>query len=177
LKRFTSVLAVAAVSLSCLVTSATPTFAAGVNKTIKQIDTECNAVQDAIMALHPVHLAFVSNKWKVLTTSEYAIAEKTHESITFVDAWKQGSNYAWIHAHTFDASGNQRATQLCFRQSNGSLERVRQATTLSNLNAASAQVAYYSNNGKVIQKTSLFEVNDPAIAKQISALPYYNVLP
>ncbi len=144
---------------------------------ITQIDTECNAIQNAIMALHPVHVALVSGKWVVMSEGDYTVAERTHSALTFVDAYKQGKSYAWVHSHTFTASGTQRASQLCFRQSDGSLERVRQASTVPDLAGASAQVAYYTSDGKLIQKTSLFEENDPAIAKQIADLPFYNVLP
>jgi hypothetical protein len=144
---------------------------------VKQINTECSAIESAIQALHPVHLALVNSKWKVMSEGDYTAAERTHQSITFVDAWKQGKNYAWIHSHTFDAKGNQRATQLCFRQSDGTLERARQAATVPSLDAAAAEQAYYSSDGKVIQKTAAFETNDPAIAKKIADLPFYSQLP
>jgi hypothetical protein len=78
---------------------------------------------------------------------------------------------------SFNAVGDQRATQLCFRQSDGTLERVRQATTVPALDAASAQAAYFSSDGKLIQKMSLFEINDPAMAKNVTDLPFYSVLP
>jgi hypothetical protein len=144
---------------------------------IKQINTECNAIQTAILALHPIHVALISNKWTVLDAGGYIAAEKTTKSITLADAWKQGKNYAWIHSHSIDAHGNQRATQLCFRQSDGTLERARQATTIPGLQAASASQAFYAPNGSIIQKTSAFEMDDPAIAKKITALPFYSVLP
>jgi hypothetical protein len=144
---------------------------------IKPINTECNAIQTAILALHPIHVALINSQWKVLDAGGYMAAEKTTKSITLVDAWKQGKNYAWIHSHSIDAHGNQRATQLCFRQSDGTLERARQATTVPGLQAASASQAFYASNGSIIQKTSAFEMNDPAIAKTIKALPFYNVLP
>ena len=144
---------------------------------VKAINTECNAIQSAIQALHPVHLALVSSQWKVLSDADFTVAERTHASITLVDAWKSGKNYAWIHAHTFDAKGDQRATQLCFRQSDGTLERARQATTVENLNAAAAEQAFFSSDGKVIQKTAAFEENDPALAKKVEALPFYSQLP
>jgi hypothetical protein len=144
---------------------------------VTAIDTDCSAIQSAIQALHPVHLALVSSKWKVLSDADYTVAERTHASITLVDAWKAGSNYAWIHAHSFDAKGDQRATQLCFRQSNGTLERARQAATVENLNAAAAEQAYYSADGKLIQKSAAFEENDPALAKKVEALPFYSSLP
>jgi hypothetical protein len=176
-KRLLPALAVAALSLS-------PLFAMGGSESgpsqkvaIQRIDANCSAIQNAIMALKPTHLAFVSSKWKVLSDAQYTVAEKTHASITLVDVWKQGSNYAWVHSHTFDSSGNQRATQLCFRQVDGSLQRVRQATTVPGLSEASAQMAWFNSGGGLIEKTAVFEMNDPAIAKKISALPYYSVLP
>jgi ligand-binding SRPBCC domain-containing protein len=144
---------------------------------IKQIDTECNAIQDAVMALHPIHVAYRSGNWIVLSDADYTVAERTKASVTFADVYKQGSKYAWVHAHSFTSTGKQRATQLCFRQSNGTLERARQAATVPNLAAASAQQAYYTSSGKLIQKTAIFEENDPMLAKTIQALPFYNVLP
>jgi hypothetical protein len=144
---------------------------------VKKIDTECNAIQDAVMALKPVHVAYRSGTWAVLSDADMTVAMQTKASIAFADVYKQKSNYAWVHAHSFDANGNQRATQLCFRQSDGTLERVRQATTVPDLAAASAKQAYYASNGTLIQKTKLFEVNDPMIAKTIKSLPFYSVLP
>jgi hypothetical protein len=144
---------------------------------VKAIDTDCNAIQSAIHALHPAHLALVSSQWKVLSDADYTVAERTHTAITLVDAWKAGANYAWVHAHTWNAKGDQRATQLCFRQSDGTLERARQAGTIESLNAAAAEQAYYSSDGKLIQKSAAFEENDPALAKKVQALPFYSSLP
>jgi hypothetical protein len=144
---------------------------------VKQIDTDCLAIQNAVMALHPVHLAYQASQWKVLSDADYAIAERNHELIAFIDAWKQGDSYAWIHAHSFNEQGTQRATQLCFRQKDGSLERARQATTIPGLSSANAQQAYFASDGTVIQKSDLFEMNDPAIAKQVKDLPFYKALP
>jgi hypothetical protein len=144
---------------------------------VKAIDTDCSAIQNAVMALKPIHLALLNSNWKVLSDADYTVAERTHASITLVDAWKQGNNYAWIHSHSFSASGTQRATQLCFRQANGSLERARQAADVPSLGAAGAKAAYFSSDGTLIFKVSGFEVNDPAVAKTIKELPYYSVLP
>ena len=115
---------------------------------VAQINTECNAIQNAVMALHPIHVAYRSGNWVVMSDADYTVAERTKASITFADVYKQGSKYAWVHAHSFDSSGRQRATQLCFRQSDGTLERARQATTVPSLAAASAQQAYYTSSGK-----------------------------
>jgi ligand-binding SRPBCC domain-containing protein len=144
---------------------------------VKAIETECNAIQDAVMALHPIRLALQSGTWAVLSDADYAVAVQTKASIRFADVYKQGANFAWVHVHAFDSQGNQRATQLCFRQADGTLERVRQATTVPDLAAASAKQAYYSSDGKIIQQTALYEVNDPAVAQKIAALPFYAVLP
>jgi hypothetical protein len=149
----------------------------GVAGQIKTIDTDCTAIQNATMALHPVHLALVQSNWKVLSDADYAVAQQTRASIVLVDAWKAEKNYAWIHSHSFDAQGNQRATQLCFRQSDGTLERARQATTVPDLNSASAKVAYFASDGSVIFAVSAFDQNDPALSKTIASLPFYSVLP
>jgi hypothetical protein len=142
-----------------------------------QIDTECDAIQDAVMALHPIHVAYQSGTWVVLSDADFAVAEKVGASIMLADVYKQGSKYAWVAAHSFNASGKQRATQLCFRQSDGTLERARQATAIPDLAAASVQQAYFASDGTLIQKTALFEENDPQLAKKIEALPFYSVLP
>lgn len=150
---------------------------ADVSAAIKGIDTDCLAIQNAIMALHPVHLALVQGTWKVLSDADYAIAEQTRASITLVDAWKAGQGYAWIHSHSFDAQGNQRATQLCFRQQDGTLQRARQATTVQDLMSSSALMAYFGSDGSVIFAASAFDQNDPALTKTIQSLPFYSVLP
>ena len=144
---------------------------------MKRIDTECGAIQNAVMALKPIHVTLRSGTWYVLSDAQVSAALQTKASLTFADVWKQGANYAWVHTHRFNASGTQRATQLCFRQSNGTLARVRQASTEPALSEASAQQAYYTSSGKLIEKTSFFSENDPMIAKSIRALPFYSVLP
>ena len=144
---------------------------------IKQINTECNAIQDAVMALKPVHVVLHSGTWAVMSDADAAAAVKTNASVTFANVWKQGTSYAWVHAHSVTQQGAQRATQLCFRQSDGTLERVRQAATMPQLSQAAAQQAFYSSDGKLIQKSQLFEENDPMIAKTIQSLPFYAVLP
>jgi len=149
----------------------------GLEKAVGQIDAECNAIQDAVMALKPIHVAYQSGKWTVLSDADATVAMQTNAQLTLADVYKQGDSYAWVHAHSVNQQGTQRATQLCFRQSDGTLERVRQATTIPQLSAASAEQAYYSADGKVIQQTKLFEANDPMIAKTIKALPFYAVLP
>jgi ligand-binding SRPBCC domain-containing protein len=158
--------------------SLTPAVAqTGDANTIKQIDTECSAIQNAVMALTPTRVLLQSGKWVVVADATAAAAVETNQKLTFADVYKQGNNYAWVHAHSVNQQGTQRATQLCFRQSDGTLQRVRQATTIPGLSEASAEQAYYSTDGKVIQKTKLFEVNDPMIAKTIKQLPFYAALP
>jgi hypothetical protein len=144
---------------------------------VKQIDTECSAIQNAIMALKPIHLVLASGKWNVVSEGDYVAAERTHASITFADVWKQGSNPAWVHTHSFNAAGDQKATQLCFRQADGTLERAREAKTLEGLDSASAEQAYFASDGTVLQQTSMFVVNDPAVVKKVADLPFYSQLP
>lgn len=144
---------------------------------VTAIDADCSAIQDAIMALKPIHLVYSSSTWKVASDADVTVAEQSKAAVTIADVWKQGKDYAWVHTHSVNQSGKQLATQLCFRQKDGSLERARQAATVPNLNAAAAERAYYAPNGTLIMKTELFEANDPAIAKKITALPFYKQLP
>ncbi len=173
-----------AVILSALVTMlAVPTAAQSTGAmsadaaAMKAIDSDCLAIHEATMALHPIHLELLASKWKVLSDADFAVAERTRTSITLVDVWKQGKNPAWVHAHTFTQSGDQRATQLCFRQKDGTLQRAKQATTLANIDGASAKIAYYTSSGKVILKAAAFEENDPMLAKTVANLPFYKDLP
>ena len=159
------------------ITTSTPAAQSTHITDVHNIDTECNAIQNAIMALKPVHVALIKGTWQVLSDADLTVAEQMKKSITFADVWKQGNNYAWVHSHTFDANGNQRATQLCFRQSDGTLERAKQATTVPSLRAAAAKTAYYAADGTILQQAIGFDINDPAIAKKVSDLPYYKVLP
>jgi hypothetical protein len=175
IRQFRQILCVAVVAVAAL--TATAKSQTSVPAPIAQIDSECNAIQDAVMALHPIRVAYKSGTWVVLSEADYAVAAQINKSIALADVYQQGTKYAWVQAHSFDASGKQRATQLCFRQSDGTLARARQATSTPDLAAASAQQAYYSSDGTVLQSTALFEVNDPMIAKKIEALPFYSVLP
>jgi hypothetical protein len=144
---------------------------------VQAIDTECNAISEAILALKPINLIFAKSAWAVASGQDVAVAERTHASVTIVAAWKQGKSYAWIHSHSYDQKGNQTATQLCFRQADGTLARARQATSVADLNGAAAARAYFAPDGTLLLKGAAFEVNDPAIAKKITALPYYKDLP
>lgn len=165
------------VLLSWIAGATIPAAAQDASDPVKQIDADCSSIQNATMALKPIHVAQISGTWRVFAEGDWAAAEQTHKSIVFADVWKQGQNPAWVTAHSFNAAGDQRAVQLCFRQSDGTLERAKQAATAPDLDAASAQVAYYASDGSVISKTSLYEVNDPAIAKKVAELPFYSVLP
>jgi ligand-binding SRPBCC domain-containing protein len=175
-RRIIAILSASIICVSLATTAVRPQMMSA-GDAIKHIDTECNAIQDAVMALKPVHVTLRSGTWYVLSDAQMTAALQTKASLTFADVWKQGGSYAWVHTHRFNASGVQRATQLCFRQSNGTLARVRQATTDRALFSASAQQAYYSRDGKLIQKTAVFAENDPMIAKSVEALPFYSVLP
>lgn len=145
-------------------------------KTVAAINSECSAISLAVMALKPVHVVLVSGQWKVVSEGDFTMAEKTHSAVMFVDAYKQGKNYALIHSHTFGQGGAQRATELCFRQSDGSLERAKQAETVNALAAADA-TAYFASDGTLLEKTATYAENDPAVSKKVADLPYFSSLP
>ena len=65
---------------------------------------------------------------------------------------------------------------MCFRP-DGTLARVRQATTVPALDAASANAAYFNTDGSIIKKVGVIEMNDPVIQKKITSEPFYKVLP
>jgi hypothetical protein len=144
---------------------------------VKAIDTDCLAIQNAVMALKPIQLVSSSANWKIASDADVTIAEQTKGSVIIANIWKQGDNYAWVHSHRWDQNGNERATQLCFRQADGTLERARQAGTVPALNEASATAAYFAPDGTVLLQAKAFEANDPMLAKSIKALPFYKQLP
>lgn len=144
--------------------------------TVAAINSECNAISLAVMALKPVHVVLAGGTWKVMSEGQYTVAENTHTAVMFVDAYKQGKNYALIHSHTFGQNGAQRATELCFRQSDGTLERAKQAETVNALAAADA-TAYFASDGTLLEKTATFAENDPAVTKKVADLPYFSSLP
>jgi hypothetical protein len=52
---------------------------------ITKINTECNAIQNAVMALHPIHVAYRSGNWIVLSDADATVAMRTKVSIRFAD--------------------------------------------------------------------------------------------
>jgi hypothetical protein len=174
--RFFAVALAAAVALQALLVAAhSPAQAA--TSGVAAIDTDCLAIQDALPALHPIHVALENNKWTILSDADFAVAQGTTTAITLADVYQQGKSFAWVVAHRYDANGNQRAVQLCYRQSDGSLQRAKQAATLPNLDAADVSVAYFAPDGTVLSKVGVVEVNDPMVAKQVSKLPFFSLLP
>ena len=144
---------------------------------VKAIDSDCLAIQNAVMALKPLQLVYSSSNWNIASDADVAVAEQTKGTVVIANIWKQGNNYAWVHSHRWDQNGNEKATQLCFRQADGTLERARQAATVPGLNEAAAAAAYYAPDGSLLLKAKAFEVNDPMVAKSIKALPFYKQLP
>ena len=168
-------LALAVVAARAFAAQATPPPSG--QKQVNAIDTDCAAIQNAVMALKPVHFIYSSSTWKVASDQDVTVAERTKASVTIADVWKQGKSYAWVHSHSYDQKGNQSATQLCFRQADGTLERAKQAADIASLAGADAAIGYFTSAGDVIYKSELFELNDPKLAKKISDLPFYKDLP
>jgi hypothetical protein len=144
---------------------------------VARIDQNCGVYHSATQTERPTDIIEVkTNVWKIVADKDIAAAEKSNSFTTYAKVWKQAGNYVWIHEVTTGAKGGRHATQLCFR-TDGTVQRIRQALTIPALDTASATAAYYRSDGSLIQKTSLFEENDPAIAKKIAALPFYKNLP
>src|SRR5271165_6877136 len=124
---------------------------------VTRIDVNCRVVQQSTKMKPnaeeppPVHVVLRSGTWAVVQDADFAAADRTHASVMLVDVWKRAGNYTWILAHRYTQAGAQRATQACFRN-DGSLARIRQATTLPGLDAASARAAYFNTDGSLIAK-------------------------
>ena len=144
---------------------------------VKAIDNDCLAIQNAIMALHPSTSRSCRASGTCSPTQTSPSHNKRRPALPSRNIWKTDTGYAWVHAHSFDAQGNQRATQLCFRQKDGTLERARQASTVPDLDSASAKAAYYNSDGTVVFSVAAFDTNDPMVTKTIQSLPFYSQLP
>jgi hypothetical protein len=169
------VMVAAVIATATLISTQRPAQAAP--SAVAAVDADCLAIQNALPALHPIHLALQNNKWTVLSDADFTVAQKTTTAITLADVYPQGKSYAWVAAHRFDANGNQQAIQLCYRQMNGSLERAKIAATDPGLSVAGASVAYYSETGMLLSKVGVVEENDPMVAKTVSQLPFFSLLP
>ena len=144
---------------------------------VAQIDTNCAVFAKAIRSEPPSDVVRRGTSlWKIASDGDVAVAEKAGTAVTYAKVWKQAGNYVWAHVVTRDSNGDARATQLCFR-ADGSLARVRQATTISKLDGAAARTAYYGRTGTVIAKGSAFSVDDPAIYTSVRNLPFFKILP
>jgi hypothetical protein len=140
-----------------------------------RIDTNCSVVKSAIKSEKPKDVVLKDSTWQVVTDQNIAVVERKHLSVTQAEVWKHAGNLVWVHWVTVDSKGNEHATQLCFRN-DGSLSRARQATTVPALEGAVARQAYYYSNGTLIDKTSLYSVDDPAIYKRVRDLPFFKMV-
>lgn len=144
---------------------------------VARIDTNCLVFKNAIASETPADVVRRGTTvWKLTSEGDVATLEKADSAVTYAKVWKQSGNYVWAHIVTHDAKGNARATQLCFR-TDGTLARVRQATTVAALEATSARQAYYNADGSLIRKSAEFSVDDPAIYKAVRNLPFFKILP
>lgn len=144
---------------------------------VARIDTNCAVFADAIKTQKPTAVAEVkSSRWVAASDADATALTKTGSSTTFATVWKQAGNYVWVHWVTTDAKGDKRADQLCFRP-DGTLARVRQATTIAALDAVGAQAAYFNTDGSVIKRVGAFVSDDPAIYHTVRQLPFFKILP
>lgn len=143
--------------------------------TVAQIDTECDAVLSAVSQTSPVNVILNGKRWVVLSDAQLqnAVGSMTPH---YAGVYKQGARYRYVREVSFDKYDQQHALGLCFRR-DGTLERARQAKTVPGLSSATGQRAYYAADGSLIQKTPGFNEKDPTIAKSVTDLRYFSVLP
>jgi hypothetical protein len=143
---------------------------------VKRIDLNCQVFHNAIQSQQPTEVAAVrSTSWAVVDEAHKQQVESMKDHVWIVQVWKQAGNLNWVDSARLDDQGTQHATQLSFRN-DGTLARVRQASTVPGLDAASARQAYYNTDGSLIRASSLFESNDPAIGKRGQSPPYYKLV-
>ncbi len=154
----------------------TPSQMASPSILVARIDANCAVFKSVLTSSTPTEVASVKGStWQIVDAAHKSSVEHTHSSITYAQAWKQAGNYQWIRWATFNTTGAERATQLCFR-SDGSLARARQAGTLPDLDSVHARQAYFNTDGSIIQVDSLFVQNDPTLYKKVRALPFAALL-
>ena len=143
---------------------------------VARINANCGVTRNFIKTVPAKHVVLTSSTWKLASDSDATVAERTHAAVMIADVWNQNNHYVWVHSHRVAQSGTQHASQLCFRP-DGTLARVRQATSVPSLDAASASVEYVNTDGSIIRKVGVIAVNDPTIQKKITSEPFYSVLP
>jgi hypothetical protein len=144
---------------------------------VNRIDANCAVFRNAIRTEQPVEVAAVgSTAFVRLDAAHRAQVEAMTDHVWVVQAWKQAGNLNWVRSARFDAQGAAHLTQLCFRN-DGTLARVRQAATLSDLDVAAIGEAYYRTDGSLIRSTQLFQRDDPAIPQRSASPPYRPLAP
>src|SRR5271165_3947840 len=139
---------------------------------VARIEQNCGVFHTAIQTEQPTDVMLKTNVWNLVKDADITAAEKALSATTYAKVWKIGGNYNWIHAVTIGSKGGHNALQLCFRN-DGTLARVKSATTIPALDLAGAHTAYYNTNGSLIQRTGEVSVNDPSFAMKVKSLPYY----
>ncbi|MGR4065191.1 MAG: hypothetical protein ACLQPV_07055 [Vulcanimicrobiaceae bacterium] len=158
---------VLSVILGVLITGA-PAPAAAAAKA--DIDAACSAIQQSVGGQTPVHVAQQNGKWSVVTDSGFAAAQASNSTTALADAYSQG-NYLWVQGRS--AGG---AFQLCYR-ADGSLQRAKQSATLPGLGAVDAAVGYFAADGTLLDSTGGFDAAGGMVAKKLTDLPFYALLP
>lgn len=139
---------------------------------VNRIDANCAVFRRAITTEQPTEVAAVgAAAFARVGAGQRQQVEAMTDHVWIVQAWKQAGNLNWVRSARFDAQGAAHLTQLCFRN-DGTLARVRQATTNPELEAASARQAYFRTDGSLIRAGALFERGDPAIPKRSPTPPY-----
>jgi hypothetical protein len=143
---------------------------------VQRIEVNCLTSKNARAYEKPINVALRQSTWAVVSDADYAAADQTHAVTALAQAYKRDGKYVWVQSHSWTQNGSQRATDLCFRP-DGTLARVRQASSIPALDAAGVRVAYFNTDGSVIKSSSQFVAADPAIKKRLADEPFFSVLP
>ena len=144
---------------------------------VTRIDANCAVVKAATRTVSPSEVvASATTKWKAVPASDDVTLEREKTHLAHARIWKQAGHYVWVHWTSYDTRGNKHVDQFCFR-SDGTLARVRQATTVPALETALGREAYYNRDGSLIKKTIAFDTSDPGVVyKHVRDLPFYPAL-
>jgi hypothetical protein len=166
--RFSALALTAALAAPVLTfATAAPATAASADA---DIDAACSAIYQSVSGQSPAHVALQNGKWVAVGDAGFSAAKASSATAALADAYSPGS-YVWVQGRT--ASG---AFQLCYR-ADGSLQRARQAATLPGLGAVDAAVGYFGPDGTLLDSAGGFDSGAGMVAKKITDLPFYAVLP
>jgi hypothetical protein len=143
---------------------------------INRIDLDCDTANGETKLRKPTKiLRFGAAASDAGSNSGLHADEPADASAGVVEIWRRAGNYVWIRSQSTNSQGVEQATQLCFRN-DGTLARIRQATSVPALDSDSAREAYIDEDGSLILATLGFRMMGEMTTLTIEELPDHPIL-